>query len=308
MPLHPQAQAFLDAIAEKNPPGWEELSPTEGRKIFSEFGDLFGEGPAVARVEDHTTSGGVKLRLYSDEASGNQAATMYFHGGGWVLGNIDTHDALCRRLAKQSGCTVVSVEYSLSPESRFPQPLDDCFAATCHVADNAADIGIDASRLAVAGDSAGGNLATAVTLKSRDQSGPSIKLQVLIYPVIEPTFDTESYQSFGSGHGLSLNGMRWFWDQYLGEQTPLPLAVPSRATSLEGLPAAHVITAEYDVLRCEGEAYARQLESAGVPTTTKRYLGCLHGFVHFAGMFDDGIRATADIAEILRAKLVRHQR
>jgi acetyl esterase len=198
---------------------------------------------------------------------------------------------------------VFSVDYALSPESPFPKPLDDCYSATRHVADRASDFGIDANNVAVVGDSAGGNLAAAVSLRARDEAGPKIKLQVLIYPVIEPDFESESYLEFAEDHGLSRATMQWFWEQYMGEQASGWLSVPSKADSHAGLPAAHVITAEYDVLRDEGEAYARRLSAAGVQITSKRYDGNLHGFVHFAGMFDDGMTATNDIAQILKSQL-----
>ena len=282
MPLTTQAQAFLDALAEQDRPPWEELSPQEGREFFNGLGDIFGEGPELDYVEDKVIPGDVSIRVFRDDADTPRPAVMYFHGGGWVLGNTETHDALCRRIAKSSGCAVISVDYAISPENRFPKALEDCFAATTHVADSAGEFGIDPDRIAVAGDSAGGNLAAALTLKIRDEGGPAVNLQVLIYPVIEPDFQSESYRQFATEHGLTRTTMQWFWDQYLGDQPAGPLAAPSRAASHTGLPAAHVITAEYDVLRDEGEAYARQLEAAGVPTTCKRYDGNLHGFVHFA--------------------------
>ncbi|MFK8111163.1 MAG: alpha/beta hydrolase [Rubripirellula sp.] len=300
MPLSEQAQAFIDAIANGDRPGWEEMSPAEGREIFNGFDELFGEGPELARVENRVLPGDVKVRIFADSDE-TQPAVMYFHGGGWVLGNIDTHDALCRRIAKLSGCVIISVDYSRSPEHRYPKAFNECHAATKYVAEHAAEFGIDKKRIAVMGDSAGGNLAAAVALKSRDE-GPKLALQVLIYPVIEPVFDTESYQAFGTGHGLSLANMRWFWDQYLGDQQADAFAAPSRAKTLAGLPPAHVITAEFDVLRDESEAYARQLNEAGVPTTTSQYLGNLHGFIHFAGAFDDGLAATQRLADTLKHK------
>lgn len=303
MPLNPQAQAFLDAIAANNPPGWEELSPQEGREAFAGFVELFGEGPALTRVEDHTLSGDVRIRLYADDDDGPQPAVMYFHGGGWVLGNIQTHDALCRRLAKASRCAVISVDYGLAPENPFPKPLDDCYLATTEIASHAAEFNINADRLSVAGDSAGGNLAAAVSIRSRDDDGPSIKLQVLIYPVVNPDFETESYQRFATGHGLTRASMQWFWQQYIGDREAGPLAAISKADSLQGLPPAHIVTAEYDVLRDEGESLARQLVAAGVRTTSKRYDGNLHGFVHFAGMFDDGLQAAEDIGLVLKSHL-----
>lgn len=303
MPLTEQAQAFLDAIAEANPPGWHEMSPREAREVFDGFGELFGEGPEIHRVEDRTIDGNVRVRVFADSES-DAPAVMYFHGGGWVLGNVNTHDPLCRRLAKHSGCVIVSVDYGLSPESRFPGPLDDCFRATKFVAENAADFGAKPGKLAVAGDSAGGNLAVTVAMRAQREGGPNIDLQVLIYPVIEPNFETNSYQQFAEGHGLTLDSMKWFWENYLGDQSATELAAPSKAASLSGLPPAFVLTAEYDVLRDEGEAFAKRLEQSGVPTTLRRYDGNLHGFIHFAGAFDDGLKATEDVAAFLRSNLM----
>ena len=309
MPLTAQAQAFLDAVAAQNPPPWEDLTPQQGRDAFSGLIDLFGEGPSVSRIENASLPGGIDVRIYADSSGSNesdarQPAVLFFHGGGWVLGNLDTHDAMCRRLAKASGCTMISVDYSLSPEARFPTALRQCYDATTYVADHAEVLGVRSEHLAVMGDSAGGNLAAAVAIKARDEGGPAIKLQVLVYPVIEPNFETETYQRFAEKHGLSRSNMKWFWQQYLGDQEPVPLAAPLRADTLAGLPAAHVVTAEYDVLRDEGEAYARKLAADGVPATTRRYDGNLHGFIHFAGVFDDGLAATRDIGDVLKQHLL----
>lgn len=303
MPLTQQAQAFLDAVAAANPPGWEDLSPQQGRETFNGFVDLFGETPELSRVENHTLPGDVRVRLYADAGDKPQPLVMYFHGGGWVLGNIQTHDALCRRIAASSGCTVVSVDYALAPENPFPKPLDDCYSATSTVIGQASSFDVDPDRVAVVGDSAGGNLAAAVSIRSRNEGGPSIKLQVLMYPVVSPDFDTESYEQFATGHGLTRASMRWFWKQYLGDQEAGPLAAINKTDSLPGLPPTHIMTAEYDVLRDEGEAFARQLIAAGVPTTSKRYDGNLHGFVHFAGAFDDGLKATQDVGQVLKSHL-----
>lgn len=303
MPLCPQAQAFVDAIAEQQLPGWHEMSPAEGRAVFNSLEVRFGEGPALAKVEDQTLPGDVDVRVYSDAPEKRQPAVIYFHGGGWVLGNVDTHDALCRRLAKASNCTVVSVDYALAPEHPFPKPLDDCYRATEHVAKFADDYAIDPSRIAVMGDSAGGNLAAAVALRARDESGPAIKLQVLLYPIIERNFESGSYQEFADGYGLTRTTMQWFWDQYMGDAEPGPLAALTAADSLTGLPAAHIVTVEYDVLRDEGEMYARLLTEAGVPSTLRRYDSNLHGFIHFAAAFDDAAVATADIVAVLRERL-----
>lgn len=303
MTLTIQARSFLAAVAEQNLAPWQDLPPTVSRERFNSYTDLFGVGPELETVANHTIADNIRVRLYQSQCSQSAPAVMYFHGGGWVIGNIDTHDSLCRRLAKFSDCHIISVDYSLSPEARFPTALNECHAATQHVVEHASDFGIIADRVAVAGDSAGGNLAAAVALKSIRQSHPLIRLQVLIYPVIARAFDTESYLQFAEDHGLSRATMQWFWRQYMGDQAETDLASPELADSLEGLPTAHLVTAEYDVLRDEGEAYAARLQNAGVPTTTRRYDGNLHGFLHFAGVFDDGITATQDVAEVLKSHL-----
>ncbi len=279
------------------------MEPPNAREIFAEQGEVFGEGPSIDHVEDRVLPDGVRVRMFANASDQPRAAVIYFHGGGWVLGSVATHDALCRRIAAASGCCVVSVDYSLSPEHRYPKALEDCYSATCHVARFADQFAVDGDRIAVVGDSAGGNLAAAVAIRARDEGGPPIRLQVLVYPVIAPAFDSESYLEFAEGHGLSRVTMQWFWQQYLGDGLPDHLAAPSMTPSLAGLPPAHVITAEYDVLRDEGEKYARRLSDSGVPTTLKRYDGNLHGFVHFAGAFDDGILATNELAHVIKSKL-----
>jgi acetyl esterase len=228
---------------------------------------------------------------------------MFFHGGGWVLGNIETHDPLCRRLAANSGCAVVSVDYGLSPENPFPGPVNDCYEATQHVISNASQLNVDASRLAVAGDSAGGHLAASVAIKAREEAGPEIALQVLLYPVIEPVFDSGSYQKFADGFGLTRKNMIWFWRQFFDGRDPLTDAAPSHADSHRELPPAMVITAQYDVLSDEGNAYARQLQTAGVDVFHRQYDGMLHAFLHFAGLFDTGMEAGREIAQEVGRRL-----
>jgi acetyl esterase len=305
MPLDPQAHAFLAAIAEQNPPAWEDLTPEEGRKAFTGLAEVFGTGPEVHRVEDRNLPGSIGVRIYRPAAEAALPAVMYFHGGGWVLGDLNTHDTLCRRLAAGSGSVVISVEYRRPPEHKFPGALNDCFEATRYVADHAGELGVDAKRVAVAGDSAGGNLAAAVALRARDEGGPAIHSQWLIYPVIDRQFDTGSYQSFAEGHALTRANMEWFWDQYLmGQADALdPYAAPGQAKSLAGLPPAHVITAEFDVLRDEGESYASRLKAAGVPVTLRRYDGMLHGFIHFTEPFDVGKQAIQDLAAAIKKSL-----
>jgi acetyl esterase len=308
MPLHPEAQSFIDNLAEQNPPGWEDLGVDEAREVFETFEPMLGDAPDLSRIEDHTLPSGVRIRLYCDQPD-PAPVVMFFHGGGWVLGNLDTHDPLCRRLAANSGCTVVAVEYGLSPENPFPGPVNDCYQATEFVIANASQLNVDASRIAVAGDSAGGHLATSVAIKARDEMGPKISLQVLMYPVIEPKFETGSYQEFADGFGLTRKNMIWFWQHFLDGQDPFPNAAPSHAESHHGLPPAIVVTAEYDVLRDEGNAYARRLQKDGVDVFHRQYEGMLHAFLHFAGLFDTGIEAGKEIAmEVGRRLKADHPR
>lgn len=278
------------------------MPPSEGRALFTSLKAVFGEGPELNRVEDRTIAGHVPVRVYWPTDEDNLPVVIYFHGGGWVLGNLDTHDSLCRRLAGETGCVVVAVDYRLAPDAKFPAAFDDSFGATAYVSEHADEFSIDPSRLVVAGDSAGGNLAAAVAIRAAEVGSPSIRSQVLIYPVVEPNFETESYLAHAEGFGLSRKTMMWFWEQYLAseEDALSHYAVPSRASNLSKLPPAHVITAEYDVLLSEGESYADRLQAAGVATTIRRYDGMIHGFVHFSGVFDVGKQAVADLAKHLR--------
>ena len=303
MPLHPQARMFLMNLAALGRPPWEDMPVAEARETFNSLEQAFGDGPEMASISNQT-AGDVAVRIFRPK--GNPVGVIvYFHGGGWVLGNLDTHDTLCRRIAKESNSTVVAVDYRLSPVHRDPAALDDCYLATEWVSQNLAELGVPDGQLVVAGDSAGGNLAAAVSLRARDQKAFEIALQVLIYPVIEPHFETESYTAFAEKHGLTRKTMQWFWEQYLGPQsTAVEYAVPSNC-ELQGVAAAHVVTAEFDVLRDEGESFAEKLTAAGVPTTTKRYDGMLHGFLHFAGVFDDGYEAAIELGDVVRTALKR---
>lgn len=299
MTLHPQSQAFIRGIAEKSGPGWHEMPVGQSRQLFDSLTTVFGEGPAVPCVKDYAVDGLPKMRIYRPTDSRNVPTIIFFHGGGWVLGNIESHDTVCRNLANATAFNVISVDYRLAPEHKYPAALDDAYEATKHIAENANDLRVDPNKLVVAGDSAGGNLAAALCLKIRDTGGPNIAKQVLIYPVIEPDFMTESYLSCAEGHGLTRTTMQWFWDQYItGGDADRTYACLANA-DVSDLPPAFVLTAEYDILRDEGEAYAARLGEAGVPVVRKQYPGMLHGFVHFAGVFDDAIPAIHAIAEYL---------
>lgn len=302
MPLHPQAQAFVDTLATENAPGWDELGVEQSRATFETFRSMTGEAPAMDRVEEHTLPSGVRLRLYAN-GSDRAPVILFFHGGGWVLGNIDTHDALSRRLAHESQCSVCAVDYGLSPENPFPGPIEDCYQATEFVAQHADALNVDPRRLAVAGDSAGGHLATSVAIAARDRSGPDIALQVLMYPVIEANFDTESYERFAEGFGLTRRSMQWFWNHFLSSPDHAKQASPAHADNLSDLPDAIVVTAEYDVLCDEGVRYAHQLRAAGINVTHQHVEGMLHGFLHFAGVFDTGREVGRELAKEIGRRL-----
>jgi acetyl esterase len=303
--LHPQAAKFLEELAARNPPAWSELPVAEARELFKSLDELFGAREPVQAVRDLQTTAGLHLRVYHPDSRRNLPAVLYFHGGGWVLGDCDTHDSLCRRLANQSQCCVVSVDYGRAPEHQYPQPLNDCYSALEYVVEHRDQLRVDAKRLGVAGDSAGGNLAAGVALTTERRDGPKLTCQLLIYPVIEPDFESASYREFAEGYGLTRESMMYFWQSYLAtpDQTAEAEACPSRAASLHGMPRTYVLTAEYDVLRDEGEAFADQLIAAAVPTTRRRYDGMLHGFLHLASAFDDGQQARDDAARFLQIAL-----
>ena len=250
-------------------------------------------------------AGGVPIRVYDPEGAGPVPILLYFHGGGWVVGNLESHDDLCRSLCKRAGVLVVSVDYRLAPEARFPGGLQDASTVLRWLATNAASIGGDPARIAVGGDSAGGNLAAALALRTRDRGGPAIAFQLLIYPVTVRDFDTPSYRRYAAGYGLTRENMRWFWDQFLEkpEDADDPHASPLHAEDLSGLPPAFVVTAEFDVLRDEGEAYAAKLAKAGTRVRCVRYLGMNHGFARMGALYPQAAQCLDDMAAALKAGL-----
>jgi acetyl esterase len=306
MPLDPLVKTILDQAAAQNAPPLHELAVEEARAGYRALRVLDGTPEPVAGVEDRAIpgpSGEIPVRIYTPEAATPSGALVYLHGGGWVIGDLDTHDALCRALTHRAGCLTVSVDYRLAPEHKFPAPLDDAFAATQWVADNAAALGAGGLRLAIGGDSAGGNLTAAVTLLARDRGGPALAQQVLFYPALDYAFDTESYGSNATGYMLTQDAMRWFWGHYVRNEADgaNPLVSPLRAADLRGLPPALIVTAEFDPLRDEGEAYGERLREAGVATTVSRYDGMIHSFVQLAGIFPQGKEAIQQAADALRA-------
>ena len=230
---------------------------------------------------------------------------VYFHGGGWVLGNIESHEGICRSLANAGGVIVVTVDYRLAPEYRFPAAADDAYAATLWAAEYAAEFSGDPGRIAVGGDSAGGNLAAVACLMARDKGRPHLTFQVLLYPITDYHINNQSYTAYADGYFLTRGEMAWYWEHYVEKEDDRrhPYASPSWAADLSGLPPALIITAEFDVLRDEGEAYARQLEAAGVSVKLSRYHGMIHGFIRRYPFFDQGRAAIEEIGCELRTSM-----
>ncbi len=308
MALDPIAAGLLQQMAEAGMPPLNEMSPADARVAAEGFRELAGEPEDVAAVGDSVVpgpGGDIPVRIYTPAGAGDgpHPALVYFHGGGWVLGDIQGMDSTCRALANRAGVVIVSVEYRLAPEHKFPAPLDDCYAVLEWVAANAASIGVDAGKLAVGGDSAGGNLAAAVALRARDTGGPGIRLQLLVYPVTKHDYSTASYTANGDGYLLTQDMMKWFWDHYLSsaEDGANPLASPLLADDLSGLPRAFVVTAEFDPLRDEGEAYAARLREAGVEVAQKRFDGQIHAFFQMLGVFPAAAEAIDDAAAELKS-------
>ena len=307
MPLDPQAQAVLDALPMGDLPDLSTISPELMRKAFSSLGPEAAV-QQVESVEDRSipaAAGDIAVRIYRPSGSTREESLpvlVYFHGGGFVLCDLDSHDGTCRSLANGAGCMVVSVDYRLAPESPFPAAPEDCYAATQWAARNAASIGGDAARIAIGGDSAGGNLTAAVTLMARERGGPALAHQLLIYPVTDNAFDTTSYRDNAEGYFLTRDMMKWFWAHYLENEKDgrNPLASPLREPDLSLLPPATVITAEYDPLRDEGEAYAARLQSSGVATELTRYDGMFHGFFAMPEAIDRARDAVDQATAALR--------
>lgn len=305
MPLHPEVQKAL-AVMNATIPPLHTLPPPEARKLIEDMRGPAAEPEAVGRVENRNIpgiAGPQAVRLYTPEGDGPFPVLVYFHGGGWVLGSPNTVDASCRALTNLAGCIVVSASYRLAPEHKFPAAIDDCHAATRWVALNAAALGGDTGRLAVGGESAGANLATAVALKAGQQGIPRLAYQLLMYPVLNYAFDTPSYHDKAEGYFLTRDMMAWFWKQYLA--TPAdgqnPLASPLRATDLGDLPPTFIAAAEFDPLRDEAAAYAAKLGEAGVAVQYTCYEGLIHGFMGMAPAVEPARIALEEAGATLKA-------
>jgi acetyl esterase len=294
----------------------EQMTPQEMRDALEERVRLTGGAPEpvdqVVAGEAPGPAGPIAVRTYVPEggrpadlvglAGPKLPGLVYFHGGGWARGSLETHDIVCRALANGGGCVVVSVDYRMAPEHKFPAAFEDSLAATRWVADHAAELGIDPRRLAVGGDSAGGNLAAAVALAARDEGAPALTHQLLIYPVTDYNFETPSYIDNADGFMLTRSAMQHYWRLYLRDESDAEdyRASPLRARDFSHLPPALVITAEFDPLRDEGRAYAERLREAGTPVVYREYPGMVHGFVTSAGVLDAGKQAIREASEALR--------
>ncbi|GAC1491537.1 MAG: alpha/beta hydrolase [Vulcanimicrobiaceae bacterium] len=306
--LDPQARALLDFLASlERPPIWE-VPIAVAREASTAMNVRFAGAPqSVADVRELCIAGPagpIPARAYIPASDAPHAVLAYFHGGGFTIGSLEGYDATLRALANASGVTIVSVDYRLAPEHPFPAGLEDCYAATVWIAQNAASLGADAARLAVGGDSAGGNLATVVALLALERNGPDIAFQLLIYPTTDGDTTRESYAKYGEGHLLTTELCKWFSKQYVPpDRASDVLHRPLHAPSLARLPPAHVLVAECDPLYDEALAYARALRSSGVPTTFAEYPGMIHGFFNYSGMLDASRQAVSDAGAILRAAL-----
>jgi len=310
MPVDAIVKGLLDQLAAQNAPLMSSIGPEAARLVYAAFGGMAGLPEPVAHVEDRAIprpAADIPVRIYKPDGPTPMPVLVFFHGGGWVIGSIETHDAVCRPLANAAGCIVVSVDYRLAPEHPFPAGLDDALAATEWVAANAASFDGDPARIAVGGDSAGGNLSAAVTQLARDRGGPSLAYQVLVYPAVDYNFETASHRENGEGYFLTRDAMEWFWKLYAGDERDRgdPRMSPLRAGDMSDLPPALVITAEFDPLRDEGEAYAARLREAGVEVTQTRYDGMIHGFFQMAALLPQGREAIAQVAAALRTAFER---
>ncbi len=309
MPVHPQAQTILDMMSELGLVIDASTDPVQIRQAIETFATAGRDAAEpVAHVEDRDVpgpAGDIPVRVYRPSDDPALAVLVWFHGGGWTIGSLETHDNTCRSLANAVACIVVSVDYRLAPEHKFPAAADDAFAATQWVAAHAGEIGGDPKRIAVGGDSSGGNLAAVVSLLARDAGGPELAFQLLVYPVTDHELESSSMRENATGYFLELESMRWFYNQYLRDEHDGAdwRFSPVRASDLAGLPPAFVLTAEFDPLRDQGEVYAQKLEAAGVLVELRRYDGVFHGFFGMREILEPAQQAFDDVTKALRAAL-----
>jgi acetyl esterase len=305
MPLHPHARAVLDQGEALGLPKLNELPPDQAREVARGMIQFVGAGPELPSVEDitiPTSSGEISGRRYTPEDAAG--TLMWIHGGGWVICDLDTHDAMCRLLAKESGCEVIALDYRLAPEHPFPASLEDCWDALQWVAAQA-----EGRPLILGGDSAGGNMTAVCTLRARDRGGPELALQVLVYPAVGNDLTTESAQLYGSGPDtfLTIEEMEYFWGHYAGDvdDDSITELVPLNADDHSGLPPAIVVTAEYDPLRDDGLAYVKTLQDAGVPATHYHYDDVFHAFFSLVNLIERGNEAVAQVGADVRAAVAQ---
>jgi len=303
LPLDSQTKWVLEAAASVGAPEYATLTPQEAREAHLQTLRQAGPPEEIHSVEDRSIPGpgeDLRLRIYRPAAEEHLPAFVYFHGGGWVVGTLDTADVALRAIANRSGCAVVSVDYRLAPENKFPKPLEDACAAVRWACEAGEEAGIDVTRVGVGGDSAGGNLAASAALSLRGTA--SLACQVLIYPVLDFSFDTKSYKEFAEGYMLTRKSMQWYWDQYLADPKDGAdvTASPLRADDLAGLPPSLVITAEFDPLRDEGETFAAKLQASRVDVRLSRYEGTIHGFFRMGAVIDAAHRLSDEVGGFLR--------
>lgn len=305
--LHPKIKEFIEEMA-KTPakPQWEstavEVRANANSRWRSEF---LGSADPVASIEYRFISGPtaeLPVKIYTPDGVGPFRALVFFHGGGWVAGNIELNAVQHQQIAHESRTVVIAVNYQKAPEHKFPIPFDDCYATFEWVHQNARELNINPDQIGVGGDSAGGNLAAAVVMKARDTAGSKVAFQVLIYPALDYRFDSPSMIENATGYMLTTQAMKWYWDQYLGDESDLtnPYFRPLLATDFSNLPPTLVLTAELDPLRDEGELFAKRLKDAGVTSQLKRYDGLVHGFVLMQGFLPEAREAISEIAEFLK--------
>jgi acetyl esterase len=306
MPLHPQVVELMNISAELNIPALWEISPEESRRLGNKRREVIqGEFIPVSIAYDRTIpgpAGDIPVRIYEPKGLGPYSLLMHFHGGGWVIGDLDSGDSTCRMLANGINAVVVSVDYRMAPETKFPGAPDDCYAATEWAVASAAALNVDASKIAVAGTSAGGNLAAVVALIARDKGGPKISHQILYCPVIDYQFERASYNNFADDYGLTKQAMEWFWEQYIakGDDPLHPYASVIRADDLSGLADTTILAAEFDPLVDEAVDYGAALKAAGNNVVTTVYEGMIHGFNGNIGLVDAA--RTANEEAIARVK------
>ncbi len=305
MPLDPHAKALLDQMAAMNLPPIQTLEPAMARAMFDAI-PVPTPLKSVAETEDRTIpgpAGAIPIRVY--RSPGDSGTLVFFHGGGFMVGGIASHDEVCHTLATSAGCSVVSVDYRMAPEDPFPAAPEDCYAATAWIAAHGAELGIDTGRVAVGGDSAGGNLSAAISIMARDRGGPRIALQLLIYPAVDMDFTYPSFQENAVGYGLELASCEYFTKFYAPDESTYgdPRLSPIRAESHRDLPPALIQTAGFDPLRDQGPAYAEKLRAAGVEAACTCYEGMIHGFYNYGAEWTARADAVAEASRALRSVL-----